>query len=291
MAGRIRSIKPEILDDERSAGLSHEAWRLWVSMWLVADDFGRLRGDSRRLAATIFWARETAAGVDSLIGELVSKQLIRCYEVRGQKYVEISNWSKHQRIDNASKRGVLPGPEEASPRPAETRGEPPRLAETRRSDLDLDLEGKGEEGKPPPASDSSKVIDEWRAATGILVSGFMGDLVNAILDAARAHTPPREPAEYARECFLAFVKWVDSCPPDRKPQRSPNKFLEHFPRIQELVSGNRKPPTKQAAGLTLTQRIVAREEAEARSRNAAAILPNARLEQQGGVSDQTGGGK
>lgn len=36
MAGRIRSIKPEILDDEKCASLSHLE---------IADDYGNLRGD------------------------------------------------------------------------------------------------------------------------------------------------------------------------------------------------------------------------------------------------------
>ena len=50
MAGRIRSIKPELLDDEVAAGLSDAAWRLFVSSWILADDHGCFRAGARYLA-------------------------------------------------------------------------------------------------------------------------------------------------------------------------------------------------------------------------------------------------
>ena len=43
MSGRIRTIKPELLDDAVTAGLSDMAFRLFVSSIVLADDYGRLR--------------------------------------------------------------------------------------------------------------------------------------------------------------------------------------------------------------------------------------------------------
>lgn len=43
MAGRIRSMKPEILDDAIIAGLTDAAFRLFIAMIMVADDHGNLR--------------------------------------------------------------------------------------------------------------------------------------------------------------------------------------------------------------------------------------------------------
>lgn len=57
MAGRIRTLKPEMLEDAIIAELSDTAFRLFVGMILLADDAGRLRADSRYLAGQIFWAR------------------------------------------------------------------------------------------------------------------------------------------------------------------------------------------------------------------------------------------
>jgi hypothetical protein len=109
MAGRIRSIKPEILEDERSAGLSSDAWRLWVSMWLLADDHGRLRGAAQWLHSQVFWSCPHAVSVPDLLAELDAAGVIVRYEVNGQKYIEIPGWSKHQKIDHKGKPRI-PGP-------------------------------------------------------------------------------------------------------------------------------------------------------------------------------------
>lgn len=103
MAGRIRTIKPEILEDERSAGLSSDAWRLWVSMWLLADDHGRLRGAPEWLRAQVFWSAPHPVHVSDLLLELHQANVIVQYEIAGQKYIEIRNWAKHQKVDHPGK--------------------------------------------------------------------------------------------------------------------------------------------------------------------------------------------
>jgi len=118
VSGRIRSLKPEILDDERTAGLSDPAWRLYVSMLLLADDPGNLRSDGRLLISEIWWARPDRDLIDirALLAELEAKDgkpgLITIYRVRGQSYAAINGWSKHQKIDKPGKPRV-PGPTEA----------------------------------------------------------------------------------------------------------------------------------------------------------------------------------
>lgn len=103
MAGRIRSIKPEILEDERSAGLDSDAWRLWVSMWLVADDYGRLRGAIPWLEGQVFWLWKPRESLAKLLESLEKARLIVRYEVDGQNYIEIRNWAKHQKVDHPGK--------------------------------------------------------------------------------------------------------------------------------------------------------------------------------------------
>jgi hypothetical protein len=116
VAGRIRSIKPEILSDERTAGLSDPAWRLFVSMIVLADDYGNLRAQDRLLLREVWWARPDLDGVDirAAFGELEASGLIRFYRVRGQSYAAILGWKKHQLVDRPGKPHV-PGPDEADP--------------------------------------------------------------------------------------------------------------------------------------------------------------------------------
>lgn len=151
MAGRIRTIKPEILEDEIAAALSSDAWRLWVGMWLICDDYGRLRGEPRRLAASVFWGCPHKVDISAALGELETTKRIVRYLVNGQHHIEIQNWSKHQRIDNASKTFKLPGPNEADlEQSAEVLRESPRISAVRGSEM----EGNGVEREKDPAPEN-----------------------------------------------------------------------------------------------------------------------------------------
>ena len=108
MSRRIRSIKPEVLEDEVAVGLGDRAWRLWVSSWVLADDYGNLRAHDRYLAANVW--QDTSAEVEASRNELISTGRWVPYAVRGQRYVHIRGWEKHQRITNAGKQ-LIPGPE------------------------------------------------------------------------------------------------------------------------------------------------------------------------------------
>lgn len=124
MAGRIRSLKPELLDDAKAGRLSDGAWRLWISSFLLADDHGNLRADPQQLAGQVFWGSpRTAANVGELLRELAEGRLLFLYEVNGQEYAHIPGWAKHQRVDNAGK-PRCPKPDEG----VEVRRESPRVS-------------------------------------------------------------------------------------------------------------------------------------------------------------------
>jgi hypothetical protein len=144
MAGRIRSIKPEILDDEEAVALSDESWRLWVSMWLLADDVGNCRAGDRYLAALVWQDSGRSPRVAAILRELRRARRVEIYDNGGERYAHIRNWEKHQRIDNAG-RPRVPGPDHEDSKPwAPSRGESRRVAAVRGSDLDQDL-------RPPTA--------------------------------------------------------------------------------------------------------------------------------------------
>jgi hypothetical protein len=104
VAGRIRTIKPEILDDEKAAGLSDAAWRLWVSSWLLADDYGRLRANTHYLKGSIFWhERHRNKKIDLLVRELEKAGLLTRYSNGGQKYALVPKWDRHQKVQHPGK--------------------------------------------------------------------------------------------------------------------------------------------------------------------------------------------
>lgn len=103
MPAYARTIKPELFSDARTAGLSSHAFRLFIAMITHADDYGNLRGGAAYLKKTAFWglhpSSQKRVHIVDLMDELIIARLIEPYEVRGQEYVHVSNWDKHQRID------------------------------------------------------------------------------------------------------------------------------------------------------------------------------------------------
>jgi hypothetical protein len=109
MSGRIRTIKPELLEDAATAGLSHEAFRLFVGIILLADDYGRLRGEPRWLAGQVFWCVDPSRDTREILAEVSEARLVVPYHRDGQSYLQIRTWEKHQKVDHRGKERI-PGP-------------------------------------------------------------------------------------------------------------------------------------------------------------------------------------
>lgn len=183
MAGRIRSIKPEILDDEKTAGLSHLEWRLFVSLWLIADDFGNLRGDPTYILGQCLWASgESRESVRKALEVLGGVGLVAPYAVRGQSYIAIMGWEKHQKVSHRGNPRI-PGISQADSSPPEnirkSSGESPEvllpdlrspISDLRSSDVPessgTQLESDGPEDDQEEESDTGPAIppEAWTAA-------------------------------------------------------------------------------------------------------------------------------
>ncbi len=109
MSGRIRSIKPEWLEDEALLCCSSDARVLSVALVLLADDYGNGRGADFFLAAQVFPGKELRLTRDAL-AELQSMRFVLMYQADGQTYFSIRNWAKHQKVDKPG-RPRVPGPE------------------------------------------------------------------------------------------------------------------------------------------------------------------------------------
>jgi len=132
---RIRSIKPEWLDDERLLAAGSDARVLSVALILLADDHGNGRGSDVFLASRVFPGDPDAPGkiresLAKLRGWFASQ-----YVADGQTYFTIHKWNKHQRVDKPGKNRVPP------PVPGNIPETPGNFRES------LAPEGKGREGK------------------------------------------------------------------------------------------------------------------------------------------------
>lgn len=119
MSGRIRTVKPEWLEDEALAAAGSNARVLSIALVLLADDYGRGRAHPAMLAGSVFAYEVNPVATLTAALEALTPWFIQVYEVRGQRYFEIRNWSKHQRVDKPGKERVPPPPD-ASDATAET---------------------------------------------------------------------------------------------------------------------------------------------------------------------------
>jgi len=125
--GRIRTIKPELPQDERVGRVSREARLCWLLCFTLADDEGRFRAHPSLLAGTLYpydgLKPSTVAGWMDELGE--AGLLIRYQDTDGQEYAEIHNWRKHQFIPHPANSRLPASPASSH----ENLGEPRRTTE------------------------------------------------------------------------------------------------------------------------------------------------------------------
>jgi hypothetical protein len=106
---RIRSIKPEFPHSESMGRVSRDARLTFILLWTIADDSGRLRGNSRMLASLLFpYDGDAPKAIDKWLSELEGEKCVVRYKVNGDSYLEIRNWLTHQKIDKPSKSKIVP---------------------------------------------------------------------------------------------------------------------------------------------------------------------------------------
>src|SRR5690242_17518335 len=97
---RIRTIKPEFPQSETIGKLSRDARLLFIQLWTVADDSGRLRGNIAYLSGALYPYDDDARDkIGDWLTELERAGCVRCYQVEGKQYIDIPSFLKHQRID------------------------------------------------------------------------------------------------------------------------------------------------------------------------------------------------
>lgn len=107
--GRIRTIKPEFPQSESMGSISRDARLCFILLWTLADDSGRLRGNSRMLASLLYpYDNDVPKLIESWLSELERQKCIVRYQVDGGSYVEICNWLIHQKIDKPTKSKIPP---------------------------------------------------------------------------------------------------------------------------------------------------------------------------------------
>lgn len=114
---RIRTIKPDFFTSLTIADLTYEARLTFIGLWTHVDDEGRCVDDSRLVKAAL-WPLDdrTAKDVDVDLWDLSDAGLIHRYTVDAKKFIAVSGWKEHQRINRPST-SKFPAPEKGERTP------------------------------------------------------------------------------------------------------------------------------------------------------------------------------
>jgi hypothetical protein len=97
----IRSVKPEFFQHEEVAELQPFARLAWIGLWTCADKHGRFEWKPKSLKVKVL--PFDSVDFETLLAELMAHNFIEQYEVDGQLYGYVVNWSKHQGIGTREK--------------------------------------------------------------------------------------------------------------------------------------------------------------------------------------------
>jgi len=108
---RIRSIKPEMWQDEKIGELSRDARLLFIGLVTMADDEGRLRALSPAILGHIFpYDEDAVSKLKRWMREVIDSGLVIAYKVGGVPYLQLTGWRKHQVINKPNSSELPPPP-------------------------------------------------------------------------------------------------------------------------------------------------------------------------------------
>lgn len=183
---RIRSIKPGFWSDEKLSPESDSCRLLFIALWSMADDFGRLIDSEKQIEAFVYPDGDHSRVIRESLARLSRLGRIRRgLAANGQRIIEIVNWRKHQLVDRPSAKAALPEIVELQLLPEPSRDPRESLASPQRDPRETFATpkggggGSGEELKAPspPAGARGREAflaaiptasrrERWRAAIG-----------------------------------------------------------------------------------------------------------------------------
>lgn len=149
---RIRTIKPAFWTDEKLAQLEPVVRLTFLGLIsAMADDGGRCKADPRLVKAAV-WPLDDdirCADVAQHLDDLERVGRVLRYTVDGATYLEIVNWSRHQRIDKPRKSELPP---------------PPTVTNTSGSVVDISTKLPRSIQEPSALEAEREVEEEWNGS-------------------------------------------------------------------------------------------------------------------------------
>ena len=231
---RIRTIKPEFPQSESMGRVSREARLCFILLWTIADDSGRLRGNSRMLASLLYpYDIDAGKKIDGWLDELELERCILRYQSDSKDhYIAILNWQSHQKIDKPSKSKI---PEPDSRAFANIREDSREVDEDSRSVVGGSKDQGEDQGSlicTEPQGDSMQLADH-----GFTLSD--GSLWRPAVSKVREWQATFPVMDLDAQLRLAG-QWLKDNPVKRKTQRGMHRFL--FAWLERAQNSNKALP-------------------------------------------------
>lgn len=231
---RIRTIKPEFPQSESMGRVTRDARLCFILLWTIADDSGRLRGNSRMLASLLYpYDSDAGKKIGGWLDELESEKCILRYQSESKDhYVAILNWHSHQKIDKPSKSKI---PEPDSRGFANVREDSRGVDEGSRSVVGGSKDQGGDQGPPictEPLGDSMQLADH-----GFTLSN--GSLWNPTVAKMHEWQATFPIMDLDAQLRLAS-QWCKDNPAKRKTERGMHRFL--FSWLERAQNSNKALP-------------------------------------------------
>lgn len=227
---RIRSIKPEFWKSETIAALPIRTRLTFIGLWSYVDDNGVGIDSFKLIAAELYGLeddpREARDNTRECLARLADARLITRYTLDGKRYIRITNWDEHQRIDRPNKpRYPHPGD------PGTTLLDPSEAA-----DMDHGITAAVDNSRNPRATLASvHRLEQWSRGTEEQGNRGTEEETHSSADAAEtlwpdtasvAPDPPPAKKRVAKvptnpESNLDFMAWWRAYP---NPQKRPDTY-------------------------------------------------------------------
>ncbi len=191
---RIRSIKPQFCTSEQVTSCSRDARLLFILMWTFCDDWGVHPDNVGRLKMECFPGDDDVGRerIAHLVDELLGAGLLARYTAGAEKFLFVTGWAKHQKVDHPNEKARFPGPREDSRTFANDR-DGSRLKGVESIGEEEDSKGEDSHTAAPrelPLGDRASVVD-----LAPLVVNLWNEMAErAGLDRVKKITPPRQQA-------------------------------------------------------------------------------------------------
>jgi len=108
---RIRTIKPQFFTSEDVSVLPLRARLTWVGLWTHVDDAGRAKDNVKLIKAAVWPLDEVSfADVEEDLATLAEHGRIVRYAAAGGRFLAVTNWSDHQKINKPTPSKIPPPP-------------------------------------------------------------------------------------------------------------------------------------------------------------------------------------